>query len=99
MSIESITARILQEAKDEAEHLKKQAEAEKDTLLAKAAEEAEAVKKETAAKAVEDAKVLGERRNSVAELEARKAQYAYYRDKLLAFDNIEMQRERESFNG
>ncbi|MCJ7835459.1 V-type ATP synthase subunit E family protein [Cuneatibacter sp. NSJ-177] len=72
MSIESITARILQEAKDEAEHLKKQAEAEKDTLLAKAAEEAEAVKKETAAKAVEDAKVLGERRNSVAELEARK---------------------------
>ena len=30
-----------------------------------------------------------------AELEARKAQYAYYRDKLLAFDNIEMQRERE----
>lgn len=34
-----------------------------------------------------------------AELEARRAQYVYYRDKLLAFDNIEMQRERESFNG
>lgn len=30
-----------------------------------------------------------------AELEARKAQYAFYRDKLLAFDNIEMQRERD----
>ena len=33
-----------------------------------------------------------------AELEARKAQYAFYRDKLLAFDNIEMQRERPSMD-
>ena len=34
--------------------------------------------------------------DSFAELEARKAQYAYYRNKLLTFDNIEMQRERPS---
>lgn len=32
-----------------------------------------------------------------AELEARRRQYAYYRDKLLSFENAE--RERESFNG
>lgn len=72
MSIESITARILQEAKDEAEQLMKQTESERDALLAGAAEEAEAAKTEVAAKAKEDAKVLGERRSSVAELEARK---------------------------
>ncbi|WP_434311012.1 V-type ATP synthase subunit E [Hominifimenecus sp. rT4P-3] len=72
MSIESITARILQEAKDEAEQWMKQTESERDALLAGAAEEAEAAKKEMAVKAEEDAKVLGERRNSVAELEARK---------------------------
>ena len=29
-----------------------------------------------------------------AELRARRAQYAFYRDKLLAFGNAEMQRER-----
>lgn len=72
MSIESITARILQEAKDEAENMKKQAESERDALLSGAAQEAETVKKQMAAKAEDDAKVLGERRNSVAELEARK---------------------------
>ena len=31
-----------------------------------------------------------------AELEARRAQYAYYRDQLLSFDSVNIKRERES---
>ena len=74
MSIESITARILQEAKDEAENTRKQARDQQAAAVAAAEEQAQTIKRDTAAKAEADAAVLRERRGAVAELEARKLQ-------------------------
>lgn len=71
MGIENITARILQEAKDEAKKTQEAAAAQKAAMLEKAAQDAAAAEAKMAEKATEDAKVLLERRNSVAELEAR----------------------------
>jgi len=76
MGIENITARILQEAKDEAMKMQKAAEADKASQLSKAAQEAAKIEEEMSLKAVQDAKVLKERRHSVAELEARKMRLA-----------------------
>ena len=76
MGIENITARILQEAKDEAMKLQQTAEAEKARLLEKAAQEATKIEIQMAEKAQIDARVLKERRQSVAELEARKMRLA-----------------------
>jgi V/A-type H+-transporting ATPase subunit E len=76
MGIENITARILQEAKDEAMKIKQASEAEKASLLDKAAREAAEIETEMSQKALEDARVLKERRHSVAELEARKMRLA-----------------------
>lgn len=76
MGIENITARILQEAKDEALKTQEAAAAQKAALLDKAAQEAAMAEAKMSAKAQEDAKILIERRNSVAELEARKMRLA-----------------------
>ena len=76
MSVEKITARILQEANAEAESVKNKAKADVDALLTQARQDAEASAKAVAAKAEEDAKILLERRASVAELEARKLHLA-----------------------
>ena len=76
MGIENITARILQEAKDEAKKTQEAAAAQKAAMLEKAAQDAAAAEAKMAEKATEDAKVLLERRNSVAELEARKLRLA-----------------------
>ncbi len=76
MSIEKITARILQEAKDEAAAVVAKAQEERDALVAAAEEQAETIKVEAAKKAQTDARVLVERRQSVAELEARKLRLA-----------------------
>ncbi len=72
MSIEKITGRILQEAKDEAAVLTNAAREEAEARLAEAKAQAEALTKEMAAKAAQDAATLKERKSSVAELEARK---------------------------
>ena len=80
MGIENITARILQEAKDEATKTQETAAAQKAAMLEKAAREAALVEENMAKKAEEDAKVLLERRNSVAELEARKMRLALKQD-------------------
>ena len=76
MSIEKITARILQEAQDEAKAVQAAAEAEQAAVLARAEEEAKALTARMQQKAEEDARVLKERRLSVAELEARKLRLA-----------------------
>ena len=58
MSVEKITARILQEAQDEAAALKAKAEAERDAMLQKAKDEAAAKQKqqdEAAKKAADQA--------------------------------------------
>ena len=72
MSIEKITGRIMQEAKDEAAALTNAAREEAEARLAEAKAQAEAIQKDLAAKAAQDAATLKERKNSVAELEARK---------------------------
>lgn len=72
MSIEKITARILQEAQDEAAALAAKAAGEQEAMLEKAKEEAAGLTLELKQKAQRDAAVLKERRKSVAELEARK---------------------------
>lgn len=76
MGIENITARILQEAKDEAMKLQEASEADKASQLSKAAQEAAKIEEEMSVKAQQDAKILKERRRSVAELEARKMRLA-----------------------
>lgn len=80
MSIEKITARILQEAKDEAAALAAKAAEEQSVLLQNAREEAAALTLNRQQKAQTDARVLKERRQSVAELEARKLHLAAKQD-------------------
>lgn len=72
MSIEQITERIIAEAKEEADQLLAKADRERQAVLEKAGHQAEALRKEAAEKAKEDAKLVLERKVSVAELEARK---------------------------
>ena len=72
MSVDKITARILQEAQDEAAAIKAKAEAERDAVLQKAKDEAAMLTLDMQQKAQTDAVLLKERRQSVAELEARK---------------------------
>ena len=72
MSIEKITARILQEAKDEAASLVSAAEKEVSDRLAEANAQAMDIAAKSNAKAKEDAETIKERKKSVAELEARK---------------------------
>lgn len=67
MSVEKITARILQEAQDEAAALKAKAEAERDAMLQKAKDEAAMQTLTMQQKAQTDALLLKERRKSVAE--------------------------------
>ena len=57
MGIENITARILQEAKDEAKKTQEAAAAQKAAMLEKAAQDAAAAEAKMAEKATEDAKV------------------------------------------
>jgi len=76
MSIEKITARILQEAKAEAEAVLKRAEEEAAAAVAAAQAQADKIAADMEAKAESDAAVLIERRKSVAELEARKMRLA-----------------------
>lgn len=76
MSIDKITARILQEAKDEAAAVTQNAEQEAAAARKEAEKGASAIGSDTAARAVRDAAVLKERKNSVAELEARKMRLA-----------------------
>ena len=72
MSIENITARILQEARDEADSLVSAAQKEAADRLAQANAQAMEIAAQMSAKAKEDAATLKERKKSVAELEARK---------------------------
>ena len=72
MSIEKITARILQEARDEAASLTSAAQKEAADRLAEAQAQAMEIASQMNAKAAEDAATLKERKKSVAELEARK---------------------------
>lgn len=72
MSIDKITARILQEAKDEAASLVAAAEKEVSERMAEANAQAIDIAAKGNAKAKEDAETLKERKKSVAELEARK---------------------------
>ena len=76
MGIENITARILQEAKDEAMKMQQAAEADKASMLDNAAREAAKIEEEMSLKAAQDSRILKERRHSVAELEARKMRLA-----------------------
>ena len=80
MSIEKITARILQEAQAEADSLKKSAEEETAAAIAEAKAQADQIAADKAAQAVSDAAVLVERKKSVAELEARKMRLAAKQD-------------------
>ncbi len=74
MSIESITTRIQDEAKAYADEIMKSARAQADGLLDEARSEANRIKEEFEAAAKKDSKLLIERRESVAGLEARKMQ-------------------------
>ncbi|MDD6212419.1 MAG: V-type ATP synthase subunit E [Clostridiales bacterium] len=76
MSIEKITARILQDARSDADALKKGAEEEAAAAMETARMKAGNLEMEMAARAKKDAAVLLERKNSVAELEARKMRLA-----------------------
>ena len=76
MSMEKITARILQEAKDEAASLVAAAEKEVSGKLAEANAQAMEIAAKSSAKAKEDVEILKERKKSVAELEARKMHLA-----------------------
>ncbi len=76
MSIDKITARILQEARDEAAATKQTAEEEAAALMAEAEKTAQTETRSKAAQAKEDAATLKERRSAVAELEARKLRLA-----------------------
>ena len=84
MSVEKITARILQEAQDEAAALKAKAEAERDAMLQKAKDEAAMQTLTMQQKAQTDALLLKERRKSVAELEARKLRLSAKQEKPLS---------------
>ena len=72
MSIDKITARILQEAKDEAASLISAAEKEVSERMAEANAQAMDIAAKSNAKAKTDAETIKERKKSVAELEARK---------------------------
>ena len=76
MGIENITARILEEAREEAGNTQRAAEEERDRLLKEAEAQAEAQREELQKKAEEDAVLLKERKASVAELEVRKLKLA-----------------------
>lgn len=72
MSIDRITARILEEAREDAAVLTNRAGKEASDLLAEASAQALEIAATMSAKAKEDAETLKERKKSVAELEARK---------------------------
>lgn len=76
MSIDKITDKILSEAREEAQKLLEKAQQESWDVLAKAKEHAEAISKDEEKKAKTDARLLMERKVSVAELEARKLRLA-----------------------
>ena len=76
MGVENITARILQEARDEALKTEQEAKASEAAILENASRDASAIEADLAARAREDAGILKERRRSVAELEARKMRLA-----------------------
>ena len=74
MSIETITKRILDEANAYADGCKNDAKAQNESLLSETRKEAEKVLDDAKARAEKDCKLLIERRESVADLEARKMQ-------------------------
>lgn len=80
MSIESITQKILTEATESAEQLLSKVRGDREALLASAAKQSESIHKEMEAKAETDAKLLKERKISVAELEARKLELSTKQD-------------------
>lgn len=80
MSIESITTRIQDEAKAYAEVILKDATAQADGLLDEARIEADKIMEDAKARAEKDSKLLVERRESVAGLEARKMQLGAKQD-------------------
>lgn len=80
MSIESITTRIQDEARAYAEALLKDAAAQADGLLDDARIEADKIMEDAKARAEKDSKLLVERKESVAGLEARKMQLGAKQD-------------------
>ena len=74
MSIETITKRILDEANAYAESCKNEAKAQNESLLSETRNEAGKILDDAKARAEKDCKLLVERRESVADLEARKMQ-------------------------
>jgi V/A-type H+-transporting ATPase subunit E len=76
MSIEKITEQIIAEASREALQVQEKAARESQAVLEKAKQQAESIRKETLFQANLDAKLLKDRKVSVAELEARKLRLA-----------------------
>lgn len=76
MSIEKITEQIIAEASKEALQVQEKAARESQAVLEKAKQQAESIRKETLLQANLDAKLLKDRKVSVAELEARKLRLA-----------------------
>jgi len=76
MSIDNITAKILNDAKEYADGLLSEANKEAEVITAKAESEADAIRVRMAEQAVKDAEVVKHRKQSAAELEGRKARLA-----------------------
>lgn len=76
MSIENITAKILQEGQDAADQTQQAAQAQAQTILDQAEKDAQDAIAKMAQKGQEDARLLHQRKVSVAELEARKMNLA-----------------------
>jgi len=76
MSIEHITAKILDDANEYANDILSKARQEAEEIADKAKKEAEEIEKLTYEQAVTDGAVIKHRKNSVAELEARKKRLA-----------------------
>ena len=76
MSIDAITAKIVSDATEYADALTSEAKKEAKDILVNAESEAETIRKTTAAQSVKDAAVVKHRKESAAELEARKMMLA-----------------------
>ena len=76
MSIDNITAKILNDAKEYANELLSEANKEAEIITAKAESEANAIKERMAEQAIKDAAVVKHRKHSAADLEGRKERLA-----------------------
>ena len=77
MSIDAITAKILEDATEYADGLISEAKLEAERTIAAAEQEADAIRDRMHAQASKDAAVLRSRKHAAAELEARKVRLAF----------------------